>query len=77
MTHDRTDRNREGVMPFRERLGWATLFAVPPGVGVALATSRMAVAPLTAPLVVATGVGTTAILFALVFGATSVGDDRA
>lgn len=63
-------------MPLRERLGWAALFAVPPGVGVALATARMAAAPPTEPIVVAAGVGTAAVLFALVFGAASAGADR-
>lgn len=61
----------------RERLGWAALFALPPGVGVAMATARMAVAPATDPLVVGSGLGTAALVFALVFGAASASGSAA
>jgi hypothetical protein len=56
----------------RERLGWAALFAVPMGVGVAVATAQSVRLPPSHPMVVAAGVGTTLLLALLVLGATSV-----
>lgn len=63
----------------RERVGWSLLFSVPVGVGVGLATSRMAQTTVTDPLVVATAAGFGAVLFALVWLATRGGesDDNA
>jgi hypothetical protein len=60
----------------RERAGWALLFSLPMGVGIALATGRMARAPPTDPLVFGSGAVATVLLFALVFGATSVNQDE-
>ncbi|AHG05346.1 hypothetical protein HALDL1_13075 [Halobacterium sp. DL1] len=56
----------------RERLGWAALFAVPMGVGVAVATAQSVRLPPSHPMVVAAGVGTTLLLALLVLGATAV-----
>lgn len=60
----------------RERFGWALLFSLPMGVGIALATARMARAPPTHPLVLGSGAVATVLLFALVFGATAVNQER-
>lgn len=56
----------------RERIGWAVLFAVPMGVGVAVATAQSVRVPATHPLVVVTGVTTTVLLLLFVLGATAV-----
>jgi hypothetical protein len=58
----------------RERLGWALLFGLPAGVGVAVATARMGHTGLAEPLVILAGVTTALGLAGLVFGAASVGE---
>jgi hypothetical protein len=63
----------------RERLGWAALFGLPVGIGIGLATARMARTGLDEPLVVVSGGMAAALVAAFVFGAASagqVGDDR-
>lgn len=57
----------------RERVGWALLFGLPMGVGAGLTTARMARTGPTHPLVVGAAATTTAIVAALVLGATGVG----
>ncbi|MEF8856080.1 MAG: hypothetical protein V5A16_01525 [Haloplanus sp.] len=56
----------------RERVGWALLFGLPMGVGVGLATARMAHAGPAHPLVVVAAATTTALVAALVLVATGV-----
>ncbi|AZH24228.1 hypothetical protein [Haloplanus aerogenes] len=56
----------------RERVGWALLFSLPMGVGVGLATARMARAGPTHPLVVGAAVTTAALVAALILVATGV-----
>lgn len=56
----------------RERLAWALVFSVPVGLGIGLATSRMAAVPVTDPLVIGTVLAFAGAMFALVFGAASV-----
>ncbi|WP_336036609.1 hypothetical protein [Halobacterium yunchengense] len=56
----------------RERLGWALLFGLPVGAGVALATARMGRTGLADPLVVGAGVGFAALVGGLLWAATSV-----
>jgi len=57
----------------RERLGWAALFGLPVGVGIGLATARMARTGLAEPLVVVSGGMAAALVAAFVFGAASAG----
>jgi len=57
-----------------ERVGWALLFGLPMGAGIALATARTADATLTDPLVVAAGGTAAALVAALVYGATRRGE---
>ncbi|MFB6101009.1 MAG: hypothetical protein ABEJ73_00400 [Haloplanus sp.] len=56
----------------RERVGWALLFGLPMGVGVGLATARMARAEPTHPLVVGAAATTALLLVGVILGVTSV-----
>jgi hypothetical protein len=59
----------------RERVGWALLFGVPMGVGISLATSRMAGSGMGDPLVVAAGTTAAVVLVAFVLLATGVNQE--
>jgi hypothetical protein len=56
----------------RERWAWALLFGLPVGVGVSLATGRMARAGLAHPLVAGAGATAAVLLAAFVLAATRV-----
>jgi hypothetical protein len=58
----------------RERAGWALLFGLPMGVGIALATARTAGTTLADPLVVLGGGTAATLVAALVYGATRRGE---
>jgi uncharacterized membrane protein len=60
------------VTSTRERLGWALLFSVPVGAGVALGTVTVTDDP-SSPYVVGSGVVAAAVLFAFVYLAASTG----
>jgi uncharacterized membrane protein len=66
------------VTSTRERLGWAVLFSVPVGVGVALGTVTVTGDP-ASPYVAGSGVVAATVLFAFVYLAARTGstdDDR-
>lgn len=56
----------------RERLAWAVVFSVPPGVGIAIATAQVSRGSITDPIVLTAFAVATLGLFALVYGATRV-----
>lgn len=56
----------------RERLGWALVFAVPVGVGVALVTARQSGSGLLDPLVLGASTVAGGALFALLYLAVDV-----
>jgi hypothetical protein len=56
----------------RERVTWALVFSVPPGVGIAIATARVSGDPITTPLVLASFAVPVVVLFALVYGAATI-----
>ncbi|WP_251341695.1 hypothetical protein [Haloplanus halophilus] len=58
----------------RARVGWALLFGLPMGAGIALATARTAGTGVADPLVVAAGGTAAALVTAFVFGATREGE---
>lgn len=66
-------------MPSRAAVGWALLFAVPPGVGVTGYTAFVAGEGLVGPTSLLAGFVTAAVIFALVLGSQAVGsaEDRA
>jgi hypothetical protein len=55
----------------RERWGWALLFGLATGLGVALATARTLRSGLTEPIVVVPAATTAVLLVALLLGVTS------
>jgi hypothetical protein len=57
----------------RERLAWAALFSLAPAAGIAFATAKVKLTSLADPLVLAAFAVTAVVMFALVFGAASVG----
>lgn len=63
----------------RERIAWALLFSIPPGVGIAVATAKVSFGELTDPIVVTAFGVTTVVMFAFMYGATTVNqrDDSA
>lgn len=60
-------------MSSRAAVGWALLFAVPPGVGVTGYTALVAGEGLVGPTSVLAGVLTAAVIFALVLGSQLTG----
>lgn len=60
-------------MVSRAAIGWALLFAVPPGVGVAGYASMLMGGRLVEPLAVGLGALVAAVIFALVLGAQLTG----
>jgi putative effector of murein hydrolase LrgA (UPF0299 family) len=67
-------------MASRSTVGWALLFAVPPGVGVTGYTAMLSGEGFLGPVSVAAGLVTAGAIFAVVFGSQQVGSpdpDRA
>lgn len=57
----------------RERLAWAALFSLAPASGIAFATAKVGPRTLADPIVIAAFAVTAVVMFAVVYGAASVG----
>lgn len=71
-----TESRGDATMARRERVAWALLFSIPPGIGVAIATAKVSLGEITDPLVVTAFTVTSVVLFAIVYTAATVNQDE-